>query len=323
MSFHVVAVALGALCYSAASGPSLADSESQQVEALAGDDECAADDASGCALSALQLRGAASHGGREAAEFTSDGSLAQAPPASSMPTGVEYKSLPDGWIAAIDFPGIWSSAPMDWSQLPVPAGTSREASSGVGAGLIAEGSVAEGVDCSVTWWLRNCALLMMCRGPRYCVLGGYMVVPGFAVAGMENINGGNAASFDYLMSAARSSCGSAGYVLITNPVGYRTQDQLHIHYRHLTEGGTSLKRRLEQAVCGKQGWHYFKKCGDGKVRLYPHFPGVFSQVAAAYGGKSLANVGITVWFTTACGNGLQTIILATTHCSIEHEISKR
>jgi len=169
---------------------------------------------------------------------------------------------------------------------------------------------------------KNCLLYRECQGPAFCVLHGYMIVPGFYAAGMESINAGNAASFDYLMAAAKDKCSSPSCVLITNPAHHRTQDQLHIHYRYMNFwGGRSLKRRLERELCGTWGWQHFSKCGDSKARLYDAFPGVFSEVAEAYPGPNLAHVGITVWFTQACG-GYKTMLLATTHCSIEHGITR-
>ncbi|CAE8626854.1 unnamed protein product, partial [Polarella glacialis] len=103
----------------------------------------------------------------------------------------------------------------------------------------------------------HCMLADMCRGHDYCVIGGYMIVPGQDVAGMESINGGSAGSFDHLMQAARAQCGSTSCVLVTNPVGFRTQDQLHIHFRNYNGGGAAMKSRLEKALCGTSGWRPF------------------------------------------------------------------
>lgn len=178
-------------------------------------------------------------------------------------------------------------------------------------------------NCAINPSASECFLYNACHGPRYCIIGSYMIVPGWPVAGMEDINGGNAGEYDFLMAAARAQCGSPSCVLITNPVGHRSQEQFHIHYRQYNGGGSAVKSRLETTLCGTSGWQYFSECGSAKARLYNEFPGVFSEVARAYHGISLANVGITVWFTTACGAGLKTMILATTHCSIEHSISSR
>lgn len=170
---------------------------------------------------------------------------------------------------------------------------------------------------------KNCYLYRACRHRSYCVISGYMIVPGWACAGMEEINGGNAGKFDYLMRAARDKCSDTHCVLITNPTCCRTQDQLHIHYRHYNGGGSALKAQLEGQLCHSHGgWQYFKKCGSGKARIYDYFPDVFSEVASAYDGESLGHVGITVMFTTECG-GHKTILLATKDCSIEHSISAR
>jgi len=162
----------------------------------------------------------------------------------------------------------------------------------------------------------------MCQGTDgYCNLGGYMIVPRRQCPGMECINGGNANYYDQFMRAAYMYCSDPSCVLITNPVGYRSQNQLHIHYRHMTGQGHNLKERLQHQLCHSiGGWQSFHECGTGKARLFPSLPGAFSVTAAEYGGGSMANIGITVW-PGSCGN--QVIILATTHCSLEHSISPR
>lgn len=168
----------------------------------------------------------------------------------------------------------------------------------------------------------RCGLYKHCRGRIYCVFGNYMVVPGRPCPGMEAINGGNAHNYDYLFGVARSLCGDPGCVLMTNPVGHRTQDQLHIHFRRFNKMGPSLKARLEDATCNAGGWVPFSPkccgCGHSKARAFRGYPRIFSEVASAFGGHSLASVGISVWF--GCG---KTIVLATTHCSIEHSVSVR
>lgn len=171
----------------------------------------------------------------------------------------------------------------------------------------------------------GCYLYRACHSGSWCNLLGYMIVPGTALSGMESINWGTAGSYDYLWSIAKGKCGSTSCVLITNPKHHRTQHQLHIHYRHYNSGGASMKRRLERALCGTSGWRSFSECGSAKARIYDYFPGVFSAAMEAYGGYGdLANVGLSVWFTAACGGYSQkTMILATTFCSIEHSISAR
>jgi len=169
----------------------------------------------------------------------------------------------------------------------------------------------------------DCHLYRLCRGQRVCVVGHHLVVPGESVPGMESINGGSARHLDYLWYAARGHCGSDGCVLLVNPVGHRTQDQLHIHFWHMNGRGPALKHQLEQSLCGKYGWRSFRQCGHAKARMYNSMPGVFSEVARAFGGGSLAHVGITVMFTHACGGGQKVMILATTGCSLEHDISPR
>lgn len=168
----------------------------------------------------------------------------------------------------------------------------------------------------------GCYIYRQCKGRHTCVLNGYMIAPGEPLRGMEDISGGNAGKWDYLWSAAEHQCGSDSCVLISNPIHFRTQHQMHLHYRHYNGGGASLKSRLESTLCGTSGWQPFEQCGAAKARLYDSMPGVFSAVAGAYGGGNLANVGITVWFTSKCG-GRKVMILAQTGCSIEHGISAR
>mmetsp|Transcript_109398 Transcript_109398/g.316231 ORF Transcript_109398/g.316231 Transcript_109398/m.316231 type:complete len:283 (+) Transcript_109398:70-918(+) len=265
-------------------GQLAAGGQADEVAALAGDDECGL--GATCSLHALQRRMR----------------QAQAPLAEILD---EVDGSPLGeMLIADDLPAGWNAS----------EGKELQANSA-------------GTDCAMNPFARECILYLSCFGRPYCILGGYMVVPGKPVAGMESINSGNAASFDYLMSVAHSMCGGTGCVLITNPVHHRTQDQLHIHFRHYNAKGGAVKKRLEASVCGKGGWVPFNigsdGCGSGKARAFNFFPGVFSQVANAYGGGSLASVGITVWSTSECGAGVKTIVLATTHCSIEHTISER
>lgn len=252
---------------------------------LAGDDECLGSTGEECSLNAMQLRGT----------VTTVTSIPETNEAS--PKEIQQN------VAYLDLPADWENT-------------------NGGVNKNENGALTNDGNCEDRPEDPDCFLFRACQGRSYCIMGGYMVVPGQPVAGMESINGGNAASFDYLMAVARDQCSSPDCVLITNPVHHRTQDQLHIHFRHFSGGGAGLKARLEDALCDTHGWKPFSECGSGKAAIFSGFPGVFSSVAAAYGGGSMAHIGITVWFTTACG-GLQTMVLATTHCSIEHSISAR
>mmetsp|Transcript_17672 Transcript_17672/g.21696 ORF Transcript_17672/g.21696 Transcript_17672/m.21696 type:complete len:137 (-) Transcript_17672:96-506(-) len=136
---------------------------------------------------------------------------------------------------------------------------------------------------------------------------------------MESIHSSNVGYYDSMLRAAYHRCAGGSCVIITNPVGHRTQSRFHIHYRRYNGGGANLKRRLEKQICGKHGWENFAECGTGKAKYFSHYPSVFREVLGQYGGH-LANVGVTVW-PGACGHGV--IVLATTHCSIEHSISAR
>merc|ERR1719382_367774 len=99
---------------------------------------------------------------------------------------------------------------------------------------------------------KRCYLYSICQHTSYCIIGGYMVVPGKPCPGMEAINGGTAGSYDYLMKVAKDRCQDTHCVLITNPVHFRSQDQLHIHYRHYNGGGAELKSQLEHTLCGTE-----------------------------------------------------------------------
>lgn len=163
-------------------------------------------------------------------------------------------------------------------------------------------------------------LANLCHGTSYCAIAGYMIVAGHGDAkGMESIHNSNVGYYDSMLRAAYNRCASGSCVIITNPVGHRTQSRFHIHYRRFNGGGASLKHRLEKQLCGSHGWENFAECGTGKAKYFGGYPSVFREVLGQYGGH-LANVGVTVW-PGACGHGV--IVLATTHCSIEHSISAR
>eukprot|EP00913_Durusdinium_trenchii_P023191 g21770.t1 len=78
-----------------------------------------------------------------------------------------------------------------------------------------------------------------------------------------------------------------------------------------------LTERFGETIRGR--WENFSECGTGKAKFFSGYPAVFREVLGQYGGH-LANVGVTVW-PGSCGHGV--IVLATTHCSIEHSISAR
>lgn len=78
-------------------------------------------------------------------------------------------------------------------------------------------------------------------------------MPGSPCAGTEEINGGNAGSYDFLFNVANGQCGDANCVSIVNPIRHRTQEQLHIHFRHYNDVGTVMKSHLEKAVVSYPG----------------------------------------------------------------------
>merc|ERR1711957_1010626 len=86
------------------------------------------------------------------------------------------------------------------------------------------------------------------NGTRYCVYGNYMIVPAFGISGTEGINHDNSQDVDLLMHAAYDHCNSTSCVLMVNPMHHRTQNQLHLHFRHYNGGGAHLKFR-------SKSWH--------------------------------------------------------------------
>jgi len=167
---------------------------------------------------------------------------------------------------------------------------------------------------------------------KYCVMSGYTVVPAFPITGTESINVRNSMHVDPIMDAAYEKCSSSKCVLMVNPRGHRTQEQLYIHYRHYNNGGGSrLKTQLETTACYQSGWHKvhgipeLHKCKSAQVRVYSQHPtDIFSQVAEAqgkHGKKSLDGVGVTV-YPRACPRSKKTMVLFTEHCTIEKSISK-
>jgi len=163
-------------------------------------------------------------------------------------------------------------------------------------------------------------LAARCNHRSYCIMGRpspYMVVAGHSSAvGMESINGGNVGYYDSMMNAAWSHCGSASCVIITNPRGFRTQSRFHIHYRHQSGYGKSVKSKMEHKVCHESGWHHGGFPCGGKAKF---FSGHVAPMSAAMSAGGIGGAGVSVW-PQACGGG-GTIILVTYHCSIEHSIA--
>mmetsp|Transcript_34429 Transcript_34429/g.97817 ORF Transcript_34429/g.97817 Transcript_34429/m.97817 type:complete len:302 (+) Transcript_34429:54-959(+) len=176
--------------------------------------------------------------------------------------------------------------------------------------------------CSMNPKVQNCFLYSVCHGRSYCVMWGYLVMPGRPCTGTEEINGGNARDYDFLFNVAKNQCNGDHCVLIVNPMHHRTQEQLHIHFRKYSGDGDNMKAALEKATCSGGGWTSFHThgCGSGKAKFFRGFPKVFSEVAEVYGGGNLASVGIQVW-PGSCGR-TGYIVQTTTHCSIEHSITR-
>eukprot|EP00931_Biecheleriopsis_adriatica_P120373 TRINITY_DN95494_c0_g1_i1.p1 TRINITY_DN95494_c0_g1~~TRINITY_DN95494_c0_g1_i1.p1 ORF type:complete len:245 (-),score=43.65 TRINITY_DN95494_c0_g1_i1:43-744(-) len=134
-------------------------------------------------------------------------------------------------------------------------------------------------------------------------------------AGMETINSGNVDYYNQGMYAAAARCGGAGCALITNPAGHRSIDTFHIHFVHFASYGANLKRKLEQRVCGKGGWHGGGLPCGGKAAFFSGFPKVFS---VAMGGANIHHASVIAW-PASCG-GTGTIVELAFGCSIEHQI---
>mmetsp|Transcript_95490 Transcript_95490/g.267460 ORF Transcript_95490/g.267460 Transcript_95490/m.267460 type:complete len:289 (+) Transcript_95490:93-959(+) len=283
---HQAAVSIAATAWWLQLGP-LCVVEGVVEDALL-DDECSSADGADCALSALQRR------------------IRQAS-APAQEEVDEVDGTPLGQVFVADLPAGWNATDGNVEAQALARDGELHANSGT--------------DCAMNPFARECLLYLSCFGRPYCVLGGYMVVPGKPVPGMESINSGNAKSFDYLMSVAHSMCSGTGCVLITNPVHHRTQDQLHIHFRHFNGLGPSMHSKLMAATCQADGWVTFRTgccgCGYSRARAFHGFPRVFTEAARAVGG-TLAGFGVSVWF--GCG---KTVVLATSMCSIEHSVSAR
>lgn len=73
--------------------------------------------------------------------------------------------------------------------------------------------------------VQNCFLYSVCHGRSYCVMWGYLVMPGRPCTGTEEINGGNARDYDFLFNVAKNQCNGDHCVLIVNPMHHRTQDR--------------------------------------------------------------------------------------------------
>jgi len=134
-------------------------------------------------------------------------------------------------------------------------------------------------------------------------------------AGLESISSGNVGYYDQGMAAAHARCGGAGCALIVNPPGHRTVNQFHIHFVHYAGYGSSLKRRLEGLVCGKDGWRGGSLPCGGKAAYFSGFPGVFSEAMTAGG---FQHASVIAWPASCGGSG--TIVELAYGCSIEHQI---
>merc|ERR1719382_1858826 len=135
-------------------------------------------------------------------------------------------------------------------------------------------------------------------------------------AGVEVVNGGNAAYYDQGMNAAKAYCPTAGCALVVNPPGHRTVNTFHIHHIHFASYGRSLKSRLEAKTCTALGrWQSGGFPCGGKAIFVSGWPKVFN---VAMSGGSISHASVIAW-PMACG-GRGTIVELAFGCSIEHQI---
>lgn len=134
-------------------------------------------------------------------------------------------------------------------------------------------------------------------------------------AGMESISPANVGYYDQGMYAAAVRCSGPDCALMTNPAGHRSVNTFHIHFVHYARYGASLRHKLEQKVCGKQGWHGGGLPCGGKAAFFSNFPAVFS---VAMGSGSIHHASVIAWPKTCGGSG--TIVEIAYGCSIEHQI---
>lgn len=197
---------------------------------------------------------------------------------------------------------------------------------------------------------RNCQKKKNQNG-NACYLAGYMALPVAAFIGNEMVNPTTAKSVDHVWTAAEAACqDKLKCVIMANPMAFRSQHHLHLHYRPFNDRGLALKSKLEESLCGTTDWQWFDVfgfCANGglpvvgsgsaNARIYDKMPGVFSEVIALankdwhlshlrgvcrnqQGQPTLGSMAVTVFFTTKCGGGTKIMVLASNGCSVEHEI---
>jgi len=192
---------------------------------------------------------------------------------------------------------------------------------------------------------------------------GNLVIPSWPVSGMESIDSPEAArGLDFLWRvAAQHVTSDPGWRwgLLINPSDKRTQNQMHIHFRHLIKGGPRLSVDLNSKLgCVQHRWtdvtHLVSryKCSRAWAVLkgpedYRHFSDAYSfattrlssdgdgdsgddggggeyplgppTVDPRTGRSTLSKVGITIFFSEGCPTSGQ-ILLLSTGCTFEHAI---
>jgi CDP-diacylglycerol pyrophosphatase len=176
---------------------------------------------------------------------------------------------------------------------------------------------------------------------------GYLMVPSDPLVGMEAITQGTASYYNFLWCEAASQAtekkrsDNEHWALLVNPSMSRTQHQLHIFFKPMSDNGCVLRQQLEALTqCDVDaGWVNVAELGMCifmRARVYNELPGVFSEVWAdaaidsahlgplfenPQGDQHMGSIGITVMF--GCEN--RVILLSTSgggaYCSLEHSIT--
>lgn len=323
------------------------------LEAMSLDDECAAD--STCALNALQLRAARSadpegtevelpEGWNSEVDFPE--TLDVAAILGEEDLGADADAAEDEEAPAAeeandnDSPAADAEEEDSTTEASADANASAEETTTVAPTMTTTQKQYFDSACKKDQHSHGCFLYRHCvkatsgkPDSKYCVMSGYTIVPSFPISGTESINKDNSIHVDPIMDAAYTHCSSSRCVLMVNPKGHRTQEQLYIHYRHYNNNaGLRLKTTLEATACHQSGWHKvygvpdLHTCKTAQVRVYQQHPtDIFSQVAEAqaegnHGKNDLEGVGVTV-FPKACPRGKKTMVLFTESCTIEKSIS--
>eukprot|EP00443_Scrippsiella_acuminata_P093030 CAMPEP_0115432184 /NCGR_PEP_ID=MMETSP0271-20121206/31965_1 /TAXON_ID=71861 /ORGANISM="Scrippsiella trochoidea, Strain CCMP3099" /LENGTH=328 /DNA_ID=CAMNT_0002857507 /DNA_START=66 /DNA_END=1052 /DNA_ORIENTATION=+ len=169
----------------------------------------------------------------------------------------------------------------------------------------------------------------------YCKLGDELTDPVVALSGAEAVTSNDAAQWDWIWEAAANNnadeCGKEKEhfcALLCNPKCKRSQDQLHIHTKRLSDAGKGVRKALQTFVCSTaytDGWANVLTQVRGALtktvvnyakakfvkQTQNEFPKVFSQVRSTNAGLK-QNIGISVWKVICTKSKKGYVILATT-----------